>query len=171
MIPAVRGTAMTALAVAKKLTALSGNQPLPPERLHPALYLCQGWFLAWYGRPLFDEPILAAADGPRVPGVDGHDPSAAPDLPKAGRESVKQVWDHFGSYTAERLAEAVRESSPWKSRRGTDEPIPTDEMLAHFGADFERQTGEERGVMGQYERDLAAGNFVRLEDILREDAA
>jgi len=159
---------MSALAVAKKLTALSGNQPLPPERLYPALYLCQGWFLAWYGRALFADPILAAEDGPRVPSVDGQDSSAAPDLPKAGRESVKQVWDHFGSHSAERLTQEVAESAPWKCRRGTNEPIPTEEMFAHFGADFERQTGEGRGVMGEYERDLAAKNFITHEQLLKE---
>jgi hypothetical protein len=38
-------------------------------KLNALLYYCQAWHLAWSGRPLFTDAILARADGPYVTGV------------------------------------------------------------------------------------------------------
>ena len=79
-------------------------------RLHKLLYYCQGWHLAWYGRPLFADRIEAWKYGPVVPAVydqprgKGRDPlpdAGDPDgMSAAARESVEQVWSHYRQLSA-----------------------------------------------------------------------
>jgi uncharacterized phage-associated protein len=53
----------TATNVARYLIRLAGQdpegEPMTAMRLQKLLYYCQGWHLAWYGRPLFEDRVEA----------------------------------------------------------------------------------------------------------------
>jgi len=60
-------TPASVIDVAEYLLTLAGE--MEPIKLHALLYLSQAHHLASTGRPLFDEPIEAWAEGPIVPSV------------------------------------------------------------------------------------------------------
>ena len=58
----------SALQVAQKLLELAeqANMPLTPMKLIKLTYLCHGWMLGLYGRPLFSDPVEAWIYGPVI---------------------------------------------------------------------------------------------------------
>lgn len=163
----------TANAVAAELTRLAAldaeSDPLSAARLHRLLYYCQGWHLAWYARPLFAERIAATDGGPVVLGFDPAAGGAA-ELSAAERESVAQVWSHYRRYSAVGLREMAKRESPYRAHHlaGAALEIPVSALAGHFGDEFERQTGERRGAMAEYEAAVAAGNFTTLDQLRAE---
>lgn len=53
-----RPTALDAAAFIIEESNRRGN-PVDYEKLQCLLYYSQAWYLAWYGEPLFDDPIYA----------------------------------------------------------------------------------------------------------------
>jgi uncharacterized phage-associated protein len=161
----------TASDIAKYLTALaaadSDAEPMTPARLEKLLYYCQGWHLAWYGRPLFADPILAADCGPSVPTASA---GQGAELRGEARESVEQVWSHYRNFSAIGLREKAKAERPWKAhyRAGEKVEIPVKELSAFFGEEFRRQTGEEPGAMAEIAADVAAGRVRTLEELRAE---
>ena len=161
----------TASNVASHLTALAAAdadaESMTPSRLQKLLYYCQGWHLAWYGRPLFSDPVLAADCGPTIPTASAEHGG---DLDAEARESVEQVWSHYRKYSAIGLREMSKAERPWKKhyREGEKAEIPIAEIKAYFGEEFQRQTGEEPGAMTEIAADVAAGRVGTL-DALRAD--
>ena len=127
-------------------------------RLQKLLYYCQGWYLAWYGDPLFAERIEAWKHGPVVPevwrslGAQGREPLSLPSettaLPEQATAAIDQVWSHYRKYSAFGLMELAHREAPWRTHfhpdadgRG-DEIIPESDMATYFRQEFTRQTGE-----------------------------
>jgi uncharacterized phage-associated protein len=164
----------TAIEVARHLTRLAaaepGGEPMTMPRLHKLLYFCQGWHLAWYARPLFADPIVAADDGPVVAGFPDSLPTDEQALPRSERQSVEQVWSHFKRYSVPGLTDASRTEWPWKKhyQAGTTNEIPVSAMAAYFGEEFRRLTGEEPGSQGEFEDDIAAGRLRSHEQVIKE---
>jgi uncharacterized phage-associated protein len=101
-----------------------GPQPLDWWKLHKLLYFCQGWSLAWTGRPLFRERIEAWRAGPVVPTVyrvQKHYPLAPPGsadaLVAADRQTAHEVVRFYGRYPTNRLIELTHREPPWRGAR------------------------------------------------------
>ena len=163
---------ITANDVARHLNSLaaadSDAEPMTPARLQKLLYYCQGWHLAWYGRPLFADAIVASECGPTVPSVSAETNDR--ELEGEARESVEQVWSHYRQFSAIGLREKAKGETPWRVhfKAGQKAEIPIADLAAFFGAEFRRQTGEEPGAMAEIAADLAAGRVVTLDELRAE---
>lgn len=95
-------------------------------RLQKLVYYAQGFNLAWYGRPLFLQPLEASAHGPVVrelychyqqfgaqplPTPAGFDAASIDDQTRGLLEEVFQV---YGQYSAWGLRNLSHEETPWK---------------------------------------------------------
>lgn len=157
---------------------------MTPLRLHKLLYYCQGWHLAWYGRPLFTERIEAWRYGPVVPDVYAHpwgqgrevitDVPATDELSAAERGSVEQVWREYGRYSAHGLRDMTHLERPWMAHFTPDDAnrceaeIPSGELLAYFGERLTTETGERVGCMAEFEAAVAEGRTISHEQMLKE---
>lgn len=140
------------------------GEPMTAMRLQKLLYYCQGWFLAWYGRPLFADPVEAWKHGPVVPAVydlfrgygglplpDAGDPTG---LAAGERAAVERVWSHYARYSARGLRDLTHAERPWAAHYAPDGAgrcdavIPAAELAAFFGDEYRRRTGEEPGAAG-----------------------
>lgn len=157
---------------------------MTPMKLHKLLYYCQGWHLAWYGRPLFVDRIEAWRHGPVVPAVYDQpwgrgsaaiaDPGGSIDLPAAARAAVEQVWSHYNRYSACGLRDKTHAEPPWRDHYSPDANarcsavIPTSDMATFFGGEFRRRTGDTPGAAAEAEANAVAGRAVRLDDLIEE---
>lgn len=162
----------TAAAVARHLTRLAADpegEPMTPARLHKLLYYCQGWYLAWYARPLFAERIEAQRYGPVVPELDDATVAVTP-LTAAEAAAVEQVWGEYGRYSAAGLREKTQRERPWVEHASPDGrcgiEIPQAELLAFFGERHTRETGELVGCMAEFEANVAEGRLISHEQLL-----
>jgi uncharacterized phage-associated protein len=95
-------------------------------KLQKLMYYAQGFHLAWYGDPLFSEPIEAWAHGPVVrplyfeyqkyeanplPTPEGFDPGA---IDEQTRRLLEEVYQVYGQYSAWGLRNLTHEEAPWK---------------------------------------------------------
>jgi len=130
------------------LSQESGD-PLTNLKLQKLLYYAQGWYLALFGKPLFDDRIEAWPHGPVVPRVYGRFKEyrwnpiagevAAPKLSDELKEHLQEVMQVIGVNTAYQLERATHNEPPWRDARGNlpiDEPshseIGTESMKRHF---------------------------------------
>jgi uncharacterized phage-associated protein len=112
-------------------------------KLQKLLYYAQGFHLAWYGEPLFDDPIRAWAHGPVVnsmyqryrdygatpiPDPEDFDPTCLDDQT---RELLEEVYSVYGQYSAWGLRNLTHEEDPWKDT-SRDGIIPLDLMQRYF---------------------------------------
>ncbi len=124
--------------------------------LQKYLYYAQGWYFAFYGKPLFTERIEAWVHGPVHPGTyrrfkhNSFQPIAdeieQPKLSKRVRKHLVDVYsayDKFSAWDLERMAHA---EDPWREARGDlpeDEPsravIPRESMRRYFSGRLRAQ--------------------------------
>lgn len=127
---------ITADQAADFLVALSqdAGDPVTNLKLQKLLYYAQGWYLALYNEPLFDDRIEAWPHGPVVPRIYGRfknwrwDPIGeaipSPRLPDRAKSHLNEVMQVYGVYSAYQLERMTHDESPWKITRGN---IPADE--------------------------------------------
>ncbi len=115
-------------------------------KLQKLLYYAQGFHLAMYGEPLFQEPIEAWAHGPVIRqlyskyqkyGASPIPPGDSLDLAKFDDETksfLNEVYNAFGQYSAWKLREMTHEEPPWSMayREGESSVIPLDSLKEHF---------------------------------------
>ncbi len=112
-------------------------------KLQKLVYYAQGFHLAWYGTPLFPEPIEAWAHGPVVrplyfqyqeyrvnpiPTPEAFDPSTIDDQT---RELLEEVYGVYGQYSAWGLRNLTHEEAPWKDTP-PNQVIPLKDMQQYF---------------------------------------
>lgn len=95
-------------------------------KLQKLVYYAQGFHLAMYGKPLFDEKIEAWAHGPVVSdlyhkykeyGANGIPRPKKINLKKFDKKTIElldEVYNVYGQYSAWRLREMTHEETPWK---------------------------------------------------------
>ncbi len=95
-------------------------------KLQKLVYYAQGFHLAWYGEPLFLDPIEAWAHGPVVPPLYskyqeyGAKPLPSPPefdpaaIDERTRELLEEVYQVYGQYSAWGLRNLSHEEAPWK---------------------------------------------------------
>jgi uncharacterized phage-associated protein len=161
--------------VAAKIIQTAG--PINQMKLHKLLYYAQGWYLAWYDRPLFPEAVEAWTWGPAVGDVYmeykkwGYEPIPAPtngkpdSLSDQQRKAVEAVVEGYKDRTGPQLAALTHDEGPWlKARRGlhpdkrSRRSIDRDDMKEYFrdSAVF----GADRPDV----RDLPAGMAERIRE-------
>jgi uncharacterized phage-associated protein len=108
-------------------------------KIHKLLYYCQGWHLAWTGRPLFTETIEAWANGPVVASLwrDEHHGEAPPRpvaLDDVASNVVGYVVSRYGRLSGRQLIRLTHAENPWldvSEREAWDQEIG-EEALARF---------------------------------------
>lgn len=101
---------------------------LTPLKLQKILYFAQGWYLANYGEPLFDDRICAWEYGPVVDSVyhryKNHPVTQIKDDEAIGDRSaitdsnaktlLDEVWDRYKGYNAFELVGRTHVTRPWE---------------------------------------------------------
>lgn len=111
-------------------------------KLQKLLYYAQGYHLAMYGEPLFDEEICAWQYGPVVPKVYheykqyGRQAIPKPEnadfsaLSSNARQLIEDVYEEYGQYEASVLMHFTHEESPWQYT--THNCVITHEQLKNY---------------------------------------
>ena len=118
-------------------------------KLQKLVYYAQGFHLAIFGWPLFDESLEAWTHGPVVPALyqkykDYKSNSIARpegiDFTKFDRDSrdlLDEVYSAFGQYSAWKLRNMTHQESPWRDAYRPDAAVPNntishDSMIRFF---------------------------------------
>ena len=123
--------AYNVLDIAKKLLFRAKNNEngdfMSNMKLQKMLYYQQGFHLAYYGTPLFDEEIEAWMYGPVVPcvyehfknyGRQGIDPGEGQEITLEKKEEEKlftEVYKIYGAYDAIGLMDMTHRETLWKT--------------------------------------------------------
>jgi uncharacterized phage-associated protein len=94
-------------------------------KLQKLLYYCQGYFLAFNSKPLFEEEIVAWTYGPVVPCIydkyKSYMAGSLPPVPKyegnlngRQKELIDVVYREYGQFSAGKLVELTHEETTWK---------------------------------------------------------
>lgn len=113
-------------------------------KLQKLLYYMQGFHLACFDAPLFEEDIEAWMYGPVVPSVyelykeNGSNGIACPEgeiiMLSADEEDIfNQVYDAYGQFSAYKLMEMTHNESPWRSTQvGVGHVISKEKIKSYF---------------------------------------
>ncbi|MFE4353876.1 Panacea domain-containing protein [Peribacillus butanolivorans] len=143
---------ISALKVARFLIFLKENDQRGLElsnlKLQKLLYYCQGYYLARYGKPLFEETIEAWRYGPVVPKVYFHYKSFGDlDLKVESEENddffqleqeklsvIAYVWKTLGELSAGTLVDKTHSESPWLNAwfHSDDKVISNKQIQTYF---------------------------------------
>jgi uncharacterized phage-associated protein len=119
-------------------------------KLQKLIYFAQAYYLANFGKPLFDEDFQAWPHGPVVQSVwheyKGHSYNPIPPVgafeidDNHARWYLDAVWDKFGVFSAKKLEQMTHEHLPWQEARGELPPeakcktvISKDSMKKFYG--------------------------------------
>lgn len=107
-------------------------------KLQKLLYFAQGWHLAIFDKPLFDDEIQAWVHGPVVPTVYNKfkrysynpitDKVNNKRLSKNIQDHLENIFGYYGKYSAFDLEKISHDSDPWINARhglAPDEPSST----------------------------------------------
>lgn len=128
-------------------------------KLQKLLYYSQGFFLALYGKPLFNDPIEAWTHGPVVPEVyhnyKSYGSNALPfpenfDIDKYDSETknlLNEIYDTYGQYSAVNLRNLTHQEAPWRDTTKGD-VIVLDKMKDYFNTQIvqDAQKNQEQSV-------------------------
>lgn len=128
-----------------KLAYESEGDPMTNLKLQKMLYYQQGFHLAYFGEPLFNEEIEAWMYGPVVPcvyntyesnGRMGIEPNNDISVEFANDEELRlfiKVYDIYGQYSAIGLMNMTHNEAPWQSvSPGHGHIISKDSMKSFF---------------------------------------
>lgn len=141
------------MATARDVAAaiLQRSESVDQMKLQKLLYYCQGWNLAWTGRPLFTDTVEAWRYGPMVDAVYqdykgfGDEPIEAPASGDAERLTedelhvVTSVLARYGKLSGTTLAEMTHNDHAWREAWGERgeydrgrQTIKTDRIVTSF---------------------------------------
>lgn len=134
--------------IANKILCKAANEPSQGElvsnmKLQKLLYYMQGFHLACFNTPLFDEEIEAWMYGPVVPSVyehfKGHGnkgieyKGSVIHLTKEEEALFNEVYRVYGAYSALGLMDLTHKEKPWKSTNiGVGNIISKDNLRIFF---------------------------------------
>jgi uncharacterized phage-associated protein len=133
------------LLTAKRDSVIEGQGELMSNmKLQKMLYYEQGFHLAVFGTPLFEEEIEAWMYGPVVPavyevykdyGYNGIDPGKVEEISLSDREQAlfDEVYKVYGAFSAIGLMNMTHRESPWANTpAGVGSVISRDKMVKFF---------------------------------------
>lgn len=110
-------------------------------KLQKLLYYAQGFHLALYNRPLFQEEIEAWTHGPVVTDIYHHfkdsgsdgipRPDNFPTFSEQTTELLDEVYSVYGQFSAWKLRNMTHDEQPWKNARPA-EIISHDSLTEYF---------------------------------------
>jgi uncharacterized phage-associated protein len=136
-----------ALDIANKILAKSSqsdsDELISNMKLQKLLYYMQGFYLAYFDKPLFDEEIEAWMYGPVVPSVYENFKSfgnagisyldEVVTLEPKEESLFNEVYKVFGAYSAIGLMDRTHSEKPWKdSTIGVGSIISKDSLKSYF---------------------------------------
>lgn len=140
--------AYKALDIANKLLSkaadVCGGDLMSNMRLQKMLYYEQGYHLAAFGTPLFDEDVEAWMFGPVVPGVYEHfkkygaggimpETESLIELTDEEEDLFNDVFDAYVDFSTYGLMRKTHGESPWrKTETGFGNIISHDKMIEFF---------------------------------------
>lgn len=110
-------------------------------KLQKLLYYTQGWYLAFYDEPLFEEDFEAWVYGPVLvsqyqrfkdygSGPILFDPDDV-NLPQEIKEHLDETLQVFGGFSAFQLALMTHNEKPWKkARKGKQKDVPSNTIIS-----------------------------------------
>ena len=125
------------------LKAREKNKFLTNLEVQKLVYYAQAWHLAYYDKPLYDDPILAWQHGPvvhsvykRFKGFKREAITMALDSPPVPPREVSnllcEVIDGYSKYTAWQLRNQTHDESPWiLARKGVDKKKNSNNNISH----------------------------------------
>ena len=141
--------AYKALDIANKIiskTDLEHGDTISNLKLQKMMYYQQGFHLAYFGTPLFDEDIVAWQYGPVVPSVYKEYKSFESNSISTSKEGISlsddeeelfnNVYEEYNQFSAVALMKMTDEESPWKTTE-INSVISRDKMMAFFKTQIE----------------------------------
>lgn len=141
--------AYKALDIANKIiskTDLEHGDTISNLKLQKIMYYQQGFHLAYFGTPLFDEDIVAWQYGPVVPSVYKEYKSFESNSISTSKEGISlsddeeelfnNVYEEYNQFSAVALMKMTHEESPWKTTE-INSVISRDKMMAFFKTQIE----------------------------------
>ena len=141
--------AYKALDIANKIiskTDLEHGDTISNLKLQKMMYYQQGFHLAYFGTPLFDEDIVAWQYGPVVPSVYKEYKSFESNSISTSKEGISlsddeeelfnNVYEEYNQFSAVALTKMTHEESPWKTTE-INSVISRDKMMAFFKTQIE----------------------------------
>ena len=141
--------AYKALDIANKIiskTDLEHGDTISNLKLQKMMYYQQGFHLAYFGTPLFDEDIVAWQYGPVVPSVYKEYKSFESNSISTSKEGISlsddeeelfnNVYEEYNQFSAVALMKMTDEESPWKTTE-INSVIRRDKMMAFFKTQIE----------------------------------
>ncbi|MEQ2408488.1 type II toxin-antitoxin system antitoxin SocA domain-containing protein [Bacteroides ovatus] len=141
--------AYKALDIANKIiskTDLEHGDTISNLKLQKMMYYQQGFHLAYFGTPLFDEDIVAWQYGPVVPSVYKEYKSFESNSISTSKEGISlsddeeelfnNVYEEYNQFSAVALMKMTHEESPWKTTE-INSVISRDKMAAFFKTQIE----------------------------------
>ncbi|MHB1664947.1 MAG: Panacea domain-containing protein [bacterium] len=114
-------------------------------KIQKLVYYAQGFYLALYGKPLFNEKIEAWMHGPVVPVLYdefknyGSSSITIPEdvnfdkYPEDVKEILDDIYNVYGQFSAWKLRELTHNESPWKNTpEGKGSVISHEELKKYF---------------------------------------
>lgn len=141
--------AYKALDIANKIiskTDLEHGDTISNLKLQKMMYYQQGFHLAYFGTPLFDEDIVAWQYGPVVPSVYKEYKSFESNSISTSKEGISlsddeeelfnNVYEEYNQFSAVALMKMTHEETPWKTTE-INSVISRDKMAAYFKTQIE----------------------------------
>lgn len=141
--------AYKALDIANKIiskTDLEHGDTISNLKLQKMMYYQQGFHLACFGTPLFDEDIIAWQYGPVVLSVYKEYKSFESNSISTSKEGItlsedeeelfNNVYEEYNQFSAVALMKMTHEESPWKTTE-INSVISRDKMMAFFKTQIE----------------------------------
>ena len=141
--------AYKALDIANKIvskTDLEHGDTISNLKLQKMMYYQQGFHLAYFGTPLFDEDIVAWQYGPVVPSVYKEYKSFESNSISTSKEGISlsddeeelfnNVYEEYNQFSAVALLKMTHEESPWKTTE-INSVISRDKMMSFFKTQIE----------------------------------
>lgn len=141
--------AYKALDIANKIiskTDLEHGDTISNLKLQKMMYYQQGFHLAYFGTPLFDEDIVVWQYGPVVPSVYQEYKSFESNSISTSKEGISlsddeeelfnNVYEEYNQFSAVALMKMTHEETPWKTTE-INSVISRDKMAAFFKTQIE----------------------------------
>lgn len=134
------------LDVAEKFIRLGNEEEgISNLKLQKLVYYAQGYYLALYGVPLFEDDIEAWVHGPVVPSLYHEFKEYGSDsienlkgfnehtcLTKQEIGHIEEIYDVFGQFSAWKLRDMTHEESPWIKNESCGGVISKRELKKYF---------------------------------------
>ncbi|WP_294629869.1 Panacea domain-containing protein [uncultured Bacteroides sp.] len=127
-------------------TDLEHGDTISNLKLQKMLYYQQGFHLAYFGTPLFDEEIVAWQYGPVVPSVYKEYKSFESNSISTSKEPISlsedeeelfdNVYEEYNQFSAVALMKMTHEESPWKNT-AINSVISQEKMMSFFKTQIE----------------------------------